>query len=72
MLYVDTRYRWKPGQRVYIGRGPHAGHWATVDRMAAQIRGEDGALVTVPGYNVELDDGRRAQVRWSWAFVAPS
>ena len=61
---VDTRYRFKRGDRVRITAGPHSGKTGTADSAVAQLKGEDGYLVPMAGYHVRLDDGKLATVRW--------
>ena len=45
--------------------GPLKGMRATVDSRDGQMQGEYG-LVSIPCYNVMLEDGRWAQVQWEW------
>ena len=61
---VDTRYRFKRGDRVRITDSPHAGKTGTADSAVGQLKGEDGKLGTMAGYHVQLDDGSQATVRW--------
>ena len=61
---VDTRYRFKRGDRVRITVGPHAGKTGTADSAVGQLKGEDGYLVPMAGYHVQLDEGKLATVRW--------
>ena len=60
----DTRYRFKRGDRVRITAGPHAGKTGMAESALGQLKGEDGLLVTMAGYHVQLDDGKLATVRW--------
>ena len=62
---MDTRYRFKRGDRVLVIAGPHKGSRATVDSRDGQMKGESG-LVSMPCYNITLEEGTWAQVRWDW------
>ena len=46
--------------------GPHKGNRATVDSRDGQMRGEGWPRVSVPTYNVMLEENRWAQVQWDW------
>jgi hypothetical protein len=62
---MDTRYRFKRGDRVLVIAGPHNGRRATIDSRDGQMKGERG-LVSIPTYNVQLGENRWAQVQWDW------
>ena len=62
---MDIRYRFRRGDRVLVIAGPHEGSRATVDSRDGQMKSEHG-LVSIPCYNVKLDNGRWAQVQWDW------
>ena len=62
---MDTRYRFKRGDRVLVIAGPHKGSKVTVDSRDGQMKGEYG-LVSVPTYNVMLGENHWAQVQWDW------
>ncbi len=61
---MDTRYRFKRGDRVRITSGLHAGKTGTAESAVAQMKDDEGYLVTMAGYHVRLDDGKVATVRW--------
>ena len=62
---MDTRYRFKRGDRVLVIAGPHKGIGATIYSRDGQMKSEHG-LVSVPTYNVMLGENRWAQVQWDW------
>ena len=61
---VDTRYRFKRGDRVRITAGPHAGKTGVAESAVGQLKGEDGHLMPMAGYHAQLDEGKVATVRW--------
>ena len=63
-VWVDTRYRLGPGDKVRILEDPHQGRIATVTTLGAQMRA-DWVLVSVACYNTTVEhDGRWVTVRW--------
>ena len=50
---MDTRYRFKRGDRVLVIAGPHKGSGATIYGRDGQMKSEH-CLVFVPTYNVML------------------
>ena len=60
---TDTRCKYGPGDRVRIIRGANGGISGTVDSLVGQVM-VGGRSVTGPGYNVVLDDGQVATIKW--------
>ena len=56
---MDTRYRFKRGDRVLVIAGPHKGSRATVDSRDGQMKSEHG-LVSMPCYNIQFEDSKWA------------
>ena len=52
-MWLDTRYRFGPGDKLRILEGPHKGRIATVTTLDAQMRVDD-ALETVACCNTAL------------------
>ena len=69
-MWVDTRYRFGPGDKLRILEGPHRGRITTVTTLGAQMQ-VNGVSVTVACYNTELvADGRWVTVRWDHVELA--
>jgi len=69
-MWLDTRYRFGPGDKLRILEGPHRGRIATVTTLGAQMQ-VDGRSVAVACYNTELvADGRWVTVRWDAVELA--
>ena len=62
---MDTRYVYARADCVRITQGPYAGRRATVESRQARWV-EHGVIHQEPGYDVVLDDGAGATVRWDW------
>ena len=60
---IDTRGKFKRGDRVRITAGPHVGVTGAADSLVAQMR-ENGRWITMAGYHVRTDDDRNVTVRW--------
>ena len=59
----ETRFRFKPGDRVAITAGTYAGQQAVVESLTGQWMGEH-MLHSEPGYNVRLSNGQCVSVGW--------
>ena len=63
---LDRRFRYRRGDRVRVISEPYIGHTGVVDSLVGQLQ-ERAQLVTMPGYNIQLDNG--AWVTLSWNVV---
>ena len=60
---IDTRGKFRRGDRVRVTSGPHAGVTGTADSLVAKIQ-QNGHWITMAGYHVRTDDHRNVTVRW--------
>ena len=60
---IDTRGKFRRGDRVRVTSGPHAGVTGTADSLVAQLR-ENGRWIMMAGYHVRTDDNRNVTVKW--------
>jgi len=62
-LWEETRFQFKPGDRVGIIGGPYEGQEAVIDTLIGMVQ-EDNRWIADVGYNAKLEDGRYITIRW--------